>query len=191
MRAVPLASALAEPLRIVRAADRIRDAIDANFVALWRFLRRMGVAEQDAEDAGQAVLLVFAQKIASIAVGAERSFLLGTALRVAADYRKKGRRAREVPVRDDALAAEPHPGPDAEVEVERRRRRECLDRVLDRLAPEHREVFVLAELEDMTMAEIAAVLRIPAGTVASRLRRAREIFEAEASALRSRFEKEV
>jgi RNA polymerase sigma-70 factor (ECF subfamily) len=188
---MPLASALTEPARVVRAADRIRDTIDANFVTLWRFLRRMGVAEQDAEDAGQAVLFVFAQRIGSVAVGAERSFLLGTALRVAADYRKKGRRAREVPVGDDALAAEPHPGPDAEAEVEQRRRREWLDRILDRLAPDHREVFVLAELEDMTMAEIAAVLRIPAGTVASRLRRAREIFEAEASALRSRFEKEA
>jgi RNA polymerase sigma-70 factor (ECF subfamily) len=189
---MPLASALAEPTaRTVRAADRVRGAVDANFVALWRFLRRMGVAEQDAEDAAQAVLLVFAQKIASIGVGAERSFLLGTALRVAADYRKKGYRVREVPVSHDALAAAIHPGRDAEAEVEQRRRRECLDRVLDRLAAEHREVFVLAELEDMTMAEIAAVLRIPPGTVASRLRRAREIFEAEATALRSSFEREV
>jgi RNA polymerase sigma-70 factor (ECF subfamily) len=94
-------------------------------------------------------------------------------------------------VSHDALAAEIHPARDAEAEVEQRRRRECLDRVLDRLAAEHREVFVLAELEDMTMAEIAAVLRIPPGTVASRLRRAREIFEAEASALRSLLEREV
>ena len=39
-----------------------------------------------------------------------------------------------------------------------------------------RNVFVLFELECMTMTEIAHVLSIPAGTVASRLRRARELF---------------
>ena len=39
-----------------------------------------------------------------------------------------------------------------------------------------RSVFILYEVEEMTMAEIAAVLQIPPGTVASRLRRAREDF---------------
>jgi RNA polymerase sigma-70 factor (ECF subfamily) len=39
-----------------------------------------------------------------------------------------------------------------------------------------RTVFILYEVEEMTMAEIATVLQIPPGTVASRLRRAREDF---------------
>jgi DNA-directed RNA polymerase specialized sigma24 family protein len=37
-------------------------------------------------------------------------------------------------------------------------------------------VFVLAEIEELSKAEIALALRIPEGTVASRLQRARESF---------------
>jgi RNA polymerase sigma-70 factor (ECF subfamily) len=42
---------------------------------------------------------------------------------------------------------------------------------------------VLYEFEEMNMSEIADVLEIPRGTVASRLRRAREEFRARVSAL--------
>jgi RNA polymerase sigma-70 factor (ECF subfamily) len=169
-------------------AERVRAAVLAHFPVVWRFLRRMGVAEQDAEDAGQAVLLVFARKIGAVETGAERSFLLGTALRVAADYRRRGHRVREVSME---LATESHPGPSQEHEVDLRLRRKWLDYVLERLAPELREVFVLAEIEEMTMAEIASVLGVPSGTVASRLRRAREAFAAEAVALRTMLREEV
>jgi RNA polymerase sigma-70 factor, ECF subfamily len=48
---------------------------------------------------------------------------------------------------------------------------------------------VLAELEERTMAEISQILSIPAGTVASRLRRARELFEGKARELKSHLEK--
>jgi RNA polymerase sigma-70 factor (ECF subfamily) len=41
-----------------------------------------------------------------------------------------------------------------------------------------RVVFTLHELEEMSMSEIAELVGIPAGTVASRLRRARQDFEA-------------
>jgi RNA polymerase sigma-70 factor (ECF subfamily) len=41
------------------------------------------------------------------------------------------------------------------------------------LPPEHRQVIVLRELEQMTYEEIAQVLDIPQGTVESRLHRAR------------------
>jgi RNA polymerase sigma-70 factor (ECF subfamily) len=46
-----------------------------------------------------------------------------------------------------------------------------------------RTVFVLYEFEEMSMAEIAATIRIPQGTVASRLRRARVEFKARVRAL--------
>ena len=51
-----------------------------------------------------------------------------------------------------------------------------LDRALDAMPGDLRTVFVLFEIEEMTMAEISNVIEIPAGTVASRLRRAREVF---------------
>jgi RNA polymerase sigma-70 factor (ECF subfamily) len=185
-----------EPLAVSPAPsggddERLHEAVVANFSTLWRFLRRMGVAEQDAEDVGQAVLVVFARKFGSISVGAERSFLLGTALRLAADYRKSERRKKELPLGEGALVEVRNPGPDAEDDAERRRQRRWLDHLLARLPTELREVFVLVELEDLTMAESAAALGVPAGTVASRLRRAREAFAAEVTAFRARLQEEM
>lgn len=51
--------------------------------------------------------------------------------------------------------------------------------VLDRLSPEHRAVLVLRDLEGMDETAAAALLAIPAGTVKSRLHRARRSFRQE------------
>jgi RNA polymerase sigma-70 factor (ECF subfamily) len=109
---------------------------------------------------------------------------------VASDVRRKVRLARET-VDELVMLRHPDPEPDPESQLGREQLRRCLDRILDEMAPEHRAVFVLAELEEMTMAEISCLLSIPQGTVASRLRRAREIFETRARALRARFEEET
>jgi RNA polymerase sigma-70 factor (ECF subfamily) len=53
-----------------------------------------------------------------------------------------------------------------------------------------RSVFVLYSFEEMTMAEIAALLEIPPGTVASRLRNARAIFKQEILSLQGRARQE-
>jgi len=44
------------------------------------------------------------------------------------------------------------------------------------MTAETRAAFVLHELEEMTLADIATLLGLPQGTVASRLRRARRLF---------------
>jgi RNA polymerase sigma-70 factor (ECF subfamily) len=162
---------------------RVRAAIEAHYESLWRFLRRMGVEESHVEDAAQQVLLVFAQRGDALAPAVVRAFLFGTALRVASDFRRKSGRSGAV-VELGELREHAHPAPDAEEQATQSELRRLLDRILDELAPELRAVFVLAELEEMTMAEVARVLSIPAGTVASRLRRAREVFAEKASELR-------
>lgn len=48
--------------------------------------------------------------------------------------------------------------------------------VLDRLAPDQRAVLVLRDLDGMSEADVAALLDLPAGTVKSRLHRARAAF---------------
>ena len=50
--------------------------------------------------------------------------------------------------------------------------------LLDQLSLDLRAVFVLFELEELSTNEIAALLGIPAGTVSSRLHRARDEFQA-------------
>jgi len=49
--------------------------------------------------------------------------------------------------------------------------------LLDRLDESKREIFVMAELAELTMPEIAQALDIPIGTASSRLRAARKAFE--------------
>jgi RNA polymerase sigma-70 factor (ECF subfamily) len=61
--------------------------------------------------------------------------------------------------------------------VDQRRARVLLTKLLEEIPMDLRTVFILFELEQMSRTEVARVLDLPAGTVASRLRKAREIFE--------------
>ena len=163
-------------------AERLRAAISAHYEQVWRVLRRLGVAEASVEDAAQQVLIVFSNRLADIRPGAERAFLIASATRVAADFRKKRGRARE-DLDPDAIAAQQSSTPLADELLDRSRARRWLDIVLNRMPDEQRAVFVLFELEEMTMASIAEVLGLAPGTVASRLRRARATFESAAAEL--------
>jgi RNA polymerase sigma-70 factor (ECF subfamily) len=66
--------------------------------------------------------------------------------------------------------------PSPEDAVDLRRARVWLDAILDDMSLDLRAVFVLFELDQVTMAEISVLLDVPTGTVASRLRRARQLF---------------
>jgi RNA polymerase sigma-70 factor, ECF subfamily len=158
-------------------AERLRSIVAEHYASLWRFLRRLGVPEADAEDAAQKCLWVLADRIDDIALGKDKPFLFAVALRVAKSMRRDGRRrARE---RDDKrLADVPATGPDAGQQLDDLRARALLDRLLGLLPLDLRTVFILYEIEELTMAEIASALEMPMGTVASRLRRARVAFEA-------------
>ena len=61
-----------------------------------------------------------------------------------------------------------------------------LDRLLSELDDAKRVVFVLAEIEEMTLAEIADIVAANVNTVASRLRAARRDFEKALSRFRGR-----
>lgn len=173
----PLALASGAPASSLARVDeaRLRRIVSAQFDALWRFLRRLGVPESDVDDAVQEVILVLARRLDEVRDGSERSFVLSTAFRVASGMRRQVKRRREV--HDAPLLERASPGLDPEAAAEQQRLAALLARILDRLSLELRAVFVLYELEDFTMAEIASALALPAGTVASRLRRGREAFE--------------
>jgi RNA polymerase sigma-70 factor (ECF subfamily) len=162
--------------------DRLRLAISAHYELVWRMLRRLGVIEAAVEDAAQRVMIVLAARLPDVRPGAERAFMVATAVRVAADVRKSRARARE-DLDADSLAAMPSPAPLADELLDRGRARVLLDVVLNQMPDELRTVFVLFELEELTMAKIADLLSLAPGTVASRLRRARAQFELSASQL--------
>jgi RNA polymerase sigma-70 factor (ECF subfamily) len=166
----------------VESSHRLRREVLKNYEFLWRSLRRLGVAEASVEDAAQQVLVVFAQRLDDVHPGAERAFLFATATRIASDVRKRQLRSREL-TDSEAIEAHPSPAPSAEQLIDQGRARDLLDVILAEMPLELRTVFILFELEEMTMAAIAETLALPAGTVASRLRRARALFEEKASRL--------
>lgn len=156
--------------------QRLSRAIAADYRFIWRLLRRFGVPEHHAEDATQQVFLIVAERMADITTGRERAFAFGTALRVAQTLRR--RLGRELPHDQQQLDERGHPQSAPDEFLEHKRSRELLDQVLGRMPEDTRSVFVLFELEALSSPEIAALIDVPLGTVASRLRRAREQFRA-------------
>jgi RNA polymerase sigma-70 factor (ECF subfamily) len=140
------------------------------------------VPQPSVEDAVQQVLVVLARRLAEVRVGAERAFMVATAARVAADFRKMHVRRRE-DFNDGLLEARSSDIPPADELLDLARARDLLDVVLAKIPDDLRTVFVLFELEDMSTVAIAELLDLAPGTVASRLRRARETFEELASQL--------
>jgi len=161
----------------VSSTDRLTILFQRHFDLVWRTVRRLGVPPEAVDDAAQEVFVIASRRLASIEEGKERAFLYGTAVRVASTARRTSSRRRAAPPADDAIdPADPAPAPDEL--VDRKRARALLDELVARLPDDTRPVFVLYELEGLTMDEIAACLEVPPGTVASRLRRAREVFQA-------------
>jgi len=150
--------------------ERLGRLIAAEYRLVWRLLRRFGVPESAVDDATQQVFLVIAERLDEIRPESERSFAFGTALRVAQTLRRRSAREGELDPEHSAH------GPLPDELTDQRRACERLDRVLDQLPDDLRSVFVLFELEGMTSPEIATLTGLALGTVASRLRRAREQF---------------
>ncbi len=80
------------------------------------------------------------------------------------------------PASDDAIRFDPRDsGPDPEIMAARHQLQAAVWRYVQELPPRYREVLVLRDYQDLSYAEIATTLRIPRGTVMSRLHRARRL----------------
>ena len=164
------------PVYVGDRDERLRGLVDGYIDFVARVLRNAGTPEGDVDDGVQRTFIIAARRLDDMRPGSEKSFLLQTALNVAAHARRTLARRREVgsdqvPERFD-LRSNP------EQLTDQKRVRQLLDQILNRMTDDLRTVFVLYEFEEMSMAEIADALAIPAGTVASRLRRARADFRA-------------
>jgi RNA polymerase sigma-70 factor, ECF subfamily len=170
---------------------RIDRLVREHFAFVWRILRRLGLGEGEADDAAQQVFLIAARRADDIEPARERAFLFTTAMHVASKAHRSRQRRREVMTGDwdepEGARRDSAPGP--EELLDRRRARELLDSILDELPVDLRIVFVLYEVEELTMSEIAEALALPPGTVASRLRRARAEFSARVQRIEARMKR--
>jgi RNA polymerase sigma-70 factor (ECF subfamily) len=138
---------------------------------VWRLLRRLGVSEHDVEDVAQEVFLAVHQRLASFRGESRLATWVGAVcVHKAADHRRKAYRRRESP--SDVLVVEL--APDQERSLQHKRQLAELDRVLAQLPDAQREVLVLHEFGELSVAEIAEATGTPPKTVYTRLYAARE-----------------
>lgn len=149
-----------------------RALFEAELGFVHRVLRRHGVSERDLPDVCQETFLVVHRRLPEFEGRSSlRTWIYGIAVRVAASQRRKAHVRRE---RLDVALPEPSMAP---LELATAEQNQLLSRVeaaLSSTSEERREVFVLYELEGLTMREVAEALSVPENTALSRLYRARE-----------------
>jgi RNA polymerase sigma-70 factor (ECF subfamily) len=159
-----LALSLAEPLD---AAALFRE--HASYI--WRALRRLGVHEADVEDVCQEVFVVVHRRLRDFeGRSSAKTWIYGIAVRTASDYRRRASHVREV------VTEEPPEGvsrDDPHAALTAREARKTLDRLLSELDDDKRAVFVLYEIEELPMNEVAEAVGCPLQTAYSRLHAAR------------------
>jgi RNA polymerase sigma-70 factor (ECF subfamily) len=138
---------------------------------VWRVLRKLGVREADVPDLCQDVFVVVHRKLGEFeGRAALRTWIYGICARTASDFRRRAHVRREQatdrPPEDRQSAPQPS-------DLERRRVRALLEDALDALDDDKRAVFVLYEIEELSMSEVAEALSVPLQTAYSRLYAAR------------------
>jgi RNA polymerase sigma-70 factor (ECF subfamily) len=153
---------------------------------VWRVLRHIGVADRDLDDAVQETFLVVHRRLDEFEGRASlRTWLYAVAVRVASTQRRTER--RELARRENAGAGVHASSTiDPETELGRAEAADILDTLLSELDLGKRTVFVLAEIEGVKVPEISKILGVNVHTVHSRLRLAREGFEAAVRRMQAR-----
>ena len=152
---------------------------------IYNVCYRFAGAAEDAEDLTQEVFIKMYRTLKSYdaSKGALITWVTTIARNLLVDHFRRSKQERltdsleAAPAGDqDALTLSEQlpdlgPSPDAGLQTQETQR--VVHQALQRLSPELREAVILRDLQDMDYREIAAVLRVPEGTVKSRINRGR------------------
>ena len=182
--AAPPAAMPVEPLRF----DNV---YDEHFAFVWRSVRRLGCPDAHVYDVVQEVFLVVYRRLSEFeGRSSVRSWLYGIVANVMRDHRRTARRK-------DPRTRGAGDGPDVESladplgrspqdSLEHADAVRVLHELLSTLDWQKREAFVLVELEQMSVPEVAEAIGVNANTVYSRIRAARQAFNEAAARYRAR-----
>ncbi len=154
---------------------------EEHFAFVWRSALRLGVPRSSVDDVVQEIFLVVHRRLKDYEHRSSlKTWLFGIVRRVVAHQRRTDRRKPSHTGRDeatdlDAFGDASHVGPERRAQEAEAVR--LLDRILNELDDDKREAFILSELEEMTIAEVAEALGQNPNTMASRIRAARTAFE--------------
>jgi len=150
-----------------------RALYDQFFPLVWKWAARFGIPRDALDDVVQEVFLAIHAQLGQFEGRSSlKTWVFGVTLGVTRNYRRKRTTGPagdgcEMDSLPDSVA---HP----EAAAAHTEALSLLQRILNELDVEKREVFILAELEQLSLAEIATLLQISSNTVTSRLRLARE-----------------
>jgi RNA polymerase sigma-70 factor, ECF subfamily len=158
------------------------------FDFVWKCARAFGAKSDEIDDVVQDVFLVVQRRHGDLREeGLARSWIYSITRRVVSSQRRRRRQrdSRTGPEIDSLRSTERSPLAVAEHNLEVR----VLSTLLEGLEERKREVFVLSEILEMSGREIAEMIGVPMNTVYSRLRAAREEFDAAAQRQRKLLER--
>ncbi len=150
---------------------------EAYYSRVWRFLLKWVKNRDDAEELAQETFLAAWRALPGYRAGSQFStWLLGIALNLARNHHNRvvKKRSRDVEL-DESLYLDTPGGHDDEPDrqYERKQAMRALEKAIGNLPDDMREVMTMVKLEGMLLDDVASVLGIPAGTVKSRLLRAK------------------
>ena len=167
---------------VVRAKGGDRDAFALLLTQyekqVYHHALRMLRHPEDAADAAQEVFLKVWQGLPGFQGGSAFSTCLYRLTdNVCIDLlRREKKRRGDASLDAEGFAAAnavSDPAPSPQQSLERREDRRAVAQALERLSDDHRRVLILRELDGLSYDEIGAILDVPAGTVKSRIARAR------------------
>ncbi|MHB8876316.1 MAG: RNA polymerase sigma factor [Myxococcaceae bacterium] len=169
--------AQASPPPAAAGAREFRDIYRVEIPFVCKLLLRLGVEPRHLNDLAQDVFVAAFQRFDSYDRSRPiRPWLLGIAYHRVSAFRQRAGQQREV---EGELPELPDERPTPDEELAARQGRELVLRALSALDLEKRAVLVMHDIDGWAIPEVARALSIPLNTAYSRLRRARELFEAE------------
>ena len=164
-------------------ARRFEQIFTAHLDAAYNFARWLTRDERNAEDVVQEACLRAFKSLDGFHGDSGRAWLLAIVRNTYYTwFRRNKAEGLTVSFDEDGMAESIHALADLESSLgsidrvlQQRDAQRLVNAALERLPEEFREVVVLRELEDLSYKEIAAIARIPLGTVMSRLARARKL----------------
>ena len=161
---------------IARARRGDADAFEQLVVSyrdqVFRLALRMCGSEADADEVAQEAFLSAWKALPNFRGESQFStWLYQLTTHAAIDLMRREKRQIAAADITEVSAADPAPSP--QQQAEQSEQREIVRDAILQLAPEQREVVVLRFMEELSYEEIGAVLKLPPGTVKSRLNRAK------------------
>jgi RNA polymerase sigma-70 factor, ECF subfamily len=170
------------------AVPSFQELCSVYFEFVWKCARAFGSESDEIDDVVQDVFLVVQRRLADLKEERlARSWIYSITRRVVSTQRRRRRERHSHDAPEVESLSSPEQSPLAA--AERQAQVRILSALLDGLDERKREVFVLSEILELNGREIAETIGVPMNTVYSRLRAAREEFDAAAQRQRKSLER--